>query len=160
MPEFSQSDCVNLCSHEQWMKVLLHLSHVLQHLIFFYFNFFYYSEYEMVSHCDFHFYFPDHQWGWISFHMFMGYLCFHAFNKYCLSTFHVLGTVRVFLPSLKFLYLLIAHFSLDSVPFSKEFFIYSRNILYWIHVLQILPLSLCLAFLLLWYFLMNIRWSS
>lgn len=39
-------------------------------------------------------------------------------------------------------------FPLGCFPFSKEFFICSRNILCWIHVLQILPLSLCLAFLL------------
>lgn len=99
----------------------------------------------MVSHCDFHFYFPDHQWDWISFHMIMGYLCFHSF---CSSTSHVPGTVSVSYFFEISVPIDCPYFHLCCFLFSKEFFICCGNILCRIHVLQILLPSLWLAFLL------------
>lgn len=92
-------------------------SHSLQYLILFDFSSFQHSEYDVLSHCDFCF--PDYQWGWMSFYMFMSHLCFPLLNEYCLSTSHLLGAVWVSSTSLKYLYLSTGHFSIELFSFFK-----------------------------------------
>lgn len=78
------------------MKVLIAL-HVLQHLILFVFNSFQCNEYEIVSHCDFHFYFPDHQRGWISptslkfLYLLIAHIFTGLFSLYAVGTSFVVG---------------------------------------------------------------------
>ena len=100
----------------QQLNKLPIVSHSLQYLIF-YFSSFQYSEYELLSHCDFCF--PDYQWGWMSFYIFMSHLCFHSLSEYCLSTSHLLGTIWVSSTSLKCLYLTFGHFSTELLSLFK-----------------------------------------
>lgn len=99
----------------------------------------------MASHCGFHFYFPRCQGGRISFHVFMGHLCFHSFNKYCLSTSLVPDTVWV-CPTSLVCTCWLPVFLLGCFPFFQRSSLYVLEIafvgyMFWKYPLQVCGLS-------------------